>query len=41
MGYASMIIYMLFYIFIDLVIFTRIVLFGLRIRIDNIRDYTK
>ena len=38
-GYASMITYMLFYIPMNLGTFACIVLFGLCIRIDNIRDY--
>ncbi|KAF4368517.1 hypothetical protein F8388_018641 [Cannabis sativa] len=38
-GYASMITYMLFYIFMNLGTFACIVLFGLRTRTDNIRDY--
>nr|BBF90736.1 NADH-plastoquinone oxidoreductase subunit 2 [Afrocarpus gracilior] len=39
-GYASMITYMLFYIFMNLGTFACIVLFGLRTGTDNIRDYT-
>nr|YP_009240128.1 NADH-plastoquinone oxidoreductase subunit 2 [Sciadopitys verticillata]AMO00713.1 NADH-plastoquinone oxidoreductase subunit 2 [Sciadopitys verticillata]BAW34547.1 NADH-plastoquinone oxidoreductase subunit 2 [Sciadopitys verticillata]BCK60716.1 NADH-plastoquinone oxidoreductase subunit 2 [Sciadopitys verticillata] len=39
-GYASMIIYMLFYIFMNLGTFACIVLFGLRTGTDNIRDYS-
>ncbi|KAI5018552.1 hypothetical protein ZWY2020_043440 [Hordeum vulgare] len=39
-GYASMITYMIFYIFMNLETFACIVLFGLRIGTDNIRDYT-
>nr|YP_010026255.1 NADH-plastoquinone oxidoreductase subunit 2 [Rhododendron platypodum]QOQ37099.1 NADH-plastoquinone oxidoreductase subunit 2 [Rhododendron platypodum] len=38
-GYASMIIYMLFYISMNLGTFACIVLFGLRTGTDNIRDY--
>uniref|UniRef100_A0A161GP20 NADH-quinone oxidoreductase subunit N n=3 Tax=Geranium TaxID=4028 RepID=A0A161GP20_9ROSI len=38
-GYASMITYMLFYIFMNLGTFACIVLFGLRTGTDNIRDY--
>nr|AEX96349.1 NADH-plastoquinone oxidoreductase subunit 2 [Triteleia hyacinthina] len=38
-GYASMITYMLFYIFMNLGTFARIVSFGLRTGTDNIRDY--
>ncbi|XBI22417.1 hypothetical protein VPH35_063440 [Triticum aestivum] len=38
-GYASMITYMLFYISMNLGTFACIVLFGLRTRTDNIRDY--
>nr|BCX55349.1 NADH-plastoquinone oxidoreductase subunit 2 [Scopelophila cataractae] len=39
-GYASMIIYLLFYIFMNLGTFACIVLFGLRTGTDNIRDYS-
>ncbi|XP_047259085.1 NAD(P)H-quinone oxidoreductase subunit 2 A, chloroplastic-like, partial [Capsicum annuum] len=38
-GYARMITYMLFYISMNLGTFACILLFGLRTRIDNIRDY--
>nr|QYB21641.1 NADH-plastoquinone oxidoreductase subunit 2 [Halocarpus bidwillii] len=38
-GYASMITYILFYIFMNLGTFACIVLFGLRTGTDNIRDY--
>lgn len=38
-GYASMITYMLFYIFMNLGTFACIVLFSLRTGTDNIRDY--
>ncbi|KAL5074429.1 hypothetical protein RYX36_013413, partial [Vicia faba] len=38
-GYASMITYMLFYISMNIGTFACIVLFGLRTRTDNIRDY--
>nr|YP_008965087.1 NADH dehydrogenase subunit B [Agathis dammara]BAO19771.1 NADH dehydrogenase subunit B [Agathis dammara]BCK52044.1 NADH-plastoquinone oxidoreductase subunit 2 [Agathis dammara] len=38
-GYASMITYMLFYIFMNLGTFACIILFGLRTGTDNIRDY--
>jgi NAD(P)H-quinone oxidoreductase subunit 2 len=38
-GYARMITYMLFYISMNLGTFACVVLFGLRIRTDNIRDY--
>nr|BBF90984.1 NADH-plastoquinone oxidoreductase subunit 2 [Lepidothamnus intermedius] len=38
-GYASMITYILFYIFMNLGAFACIVLFGLRTGTDNIRDY--
>ncbi|KAF7100378.1 LOW QUALITY PROTEIN: hypothetical protein CFC21_101903 [Triticum aestivum] len=38
-GYASMITYMLFYIFMNLGTSSCIVLFGLRTETDNIRDY--
>ncbi|KAL1368083.1 hypothetical protein AAHE18_02G095200 [Arachis hypogaea] len=38
-GYASMITYMMFYISINLGTFACIVLFGLRTKTDNIRDY--
>ncbi|KAJ6948708.1 hypothetical protein NC651_002889 [Populus alba x Populus x berolinensis] len=40
-GYASMITYMIFYISMNLGTFACIVLFGLRTRIDNIRDYAR
>nr|YP_011017415.1 NADH-plastoquinone oxidoreductase subunit 2 [Niphotrichum japonicum]WQF69103.1 NADH-plastoquinone oxidoreductase subunit 2 [Niphotrichum japonicum] len=39
-GYASMIIYLLFYIFMNLGTFACIILFGLRTGTDNIRDYS-
>nr|YP_010613859.1 NADH-plastoquinone oxidoreductase subunit 2 [Andreaea regularis]WAS08604.1 NADH-plastoquinone oxidoreductase subunit 2 [Andreaea regularis] len=38
-GYASMIVYLLFYIFMNLGTFACIILFGLRTGTDNIRDY--
>nr|YP_009667789.1 NdhB [Porella perrottetiana]QCW58565.1 NdhB [Porella perrottetiana] len=38
-GYASMIIYIFFYIFMNLGTFACIILFGLRTGTDNIRDY--
>ena len=38
-GYASMIIYTFFYIFMNLGTFACIILFGLRTGTDNIRDY--
>jgi NADH:ubiquinone oxidoreductase subunit 2 (subunit N) len=38
--YASMIVYLLFYIFMNLGIFACIILFGLRTGTDNIRDYS-
>nr|AND48027.1 subunit 2 of NADH-plastoquinone oxidoreductase [Sphagnum australe] len=38
-GYASMMIYLLFYIFTNLGTFACIILFGLRTGTDNIRDY--
>jgi proton-translocating NADH-quinone oxidoreductase chain N len=38
-GYTSMIVYLLFYIFMNLGIFACIILFGLRTGTDNIRDY--
>nr|YP_009193396.1 NADH dehydrogenase ND2 subunit [Takakia lepidozioides]UPM51615.1 NADH-plastoquinone oxidoreductase subunit 2 [Takakia lepidozioides] len=38
-GYASTIIYLLFYIFMNLGTFACIILFGLRTGTDNIRDY--
>nr|YP_009732754.1 NADH-plastoquinone oxidoreductase subunit 2 [Buxbaumia aphylla]QHU77096.1 NADH-plastoquinone oxidoreductase subunit 2 [Buxbaumia aphylla] len=38
-GYTSMIIYLLFYIFMNLGTFACIILFGLRTGTDNIRDY--
>lgn len=39
-GYASMIVYLLFYIFMNLGTFACIILFGLRTGTDNIRDYS-
>nr|QWW92601.1 NADH dehydrogenase ND2 subunit [Schistidium sp. 49138] len=39
-GYASMIVYLLFYIFMNLGTFACILLFGLRAGTDNIRDYS-
>nr|BDW36487.1 NADH dehydrogenase subunit B [Hyophila propagulifera] len=39
-GYVSMIVYLLFYIFMNLGTFACIILFGLRTGTDNIRDYT-
>nr|YP_009942251.1 NADH-plastoquinone oxidoreductase subunit 2 [Haplocladium microphyllum]QOC71419.1 NADH-plastoquinone oxidoreductase subunit 2 [Haplocladium microphyllum] len=39
-GYTSMIIYLLFYIFMNLGTFACIILFGLRTGTDNIRDYS-
>lgn len=39
-GYISMIVYLLFYIFMNLGTFSCIILFGLRTGTDNIRDYT-
>ena len=39
-GYASMIVYLLFYIFMNLGAFACIILFGLRTGTDNIRDYS-
>nr|YP_009041050.1 NdhB [Tetraphis pellucida]AIB08535.1 NdhB [Tetraphis pellucida] len=38
-GYISMIIYLLFYIFMNLGTFACVILFGLRTGTDNIRDY--
>lgn len=38
-GYASMIIYIFFYIFMNLGTFACVILFGLRTGTDNIRDY--
>nr|YP_010917687.1 NADH-plastoquinone oxidoreductase subunit 2 [Encalypta ciliata]UVG41273.1 NADH-plastoquinone oxidoreductase subunit 2 [Encalypta ciliata] len=38
-GYTSMIVYLLFYIFMNLGTFACIILFGLRTGTDNIRDY--
>nr|QWZ47509.1 NADH-plastoquinone oxidoreductase subunit 2 [Calohypnum plumiforme] len=39
-GYTSMIVYLLFYIFMNLGTFACIILFGLRTGTDNIRDYS-
>lgn len=39
-GYTSMIVYLLFYIFMNLGTFACILLFGLRTGTDNIRDYS-
>lgn len=39
-GYASMIVYLLFYIFMNSGTFACIILFGLRTGTDNIRDYS-
>nr|YP_009629048.1 NdhB [Lewinskya incana]QBX99194.1 NdhB [Lewinskya incana] len=39
-GYISMIVYLLFYIFMNLGTFACIILFGLRTGTDNIRDYS-
>ena len=39
-GYASMIVYLLFYIFMNLGTFACIILLGLRTGTDNIRDYS-
>nr|YP_010188674.1 NdhB [Entosthodon attenuatus]QZJ47477.1 NdhB [Entosthodon attenuatus] len=39
-GYTSMIVYLLFYIFMNLGTFACIILFGLRAGTDNIRDYS-
>lgn len=39
-GYASMIVYLLFYIFMNLGTFACIILFGLRTGTDNVRDYS-
>lgn len=40
-GYTNMITYILFYISMNLEIFTCIILFSLRIGTDNIRNYTR
>ncbi|KAJ6907217.1 hypothetical protein NC651_017797 [Populus alba x Populus x berolinensis] len=39
--YVNIITYILFYIFMNLEIFTCIILFSLRTKIDNIRDYIR